>query len=42
MYSLIVRVRNATRAPIANPADSAQPAASPTTLPSYIRVRAIV
>ena len=35
-------VSNATRAPIANPPNSAQLGAYPTTLPSYIRVRAIV
>jgi len=33
---------NATRAPIANPPNSAQLGASPTTPPSYMRVRAIV
>ena len=33
---------NATRAPIANPPNSAQLGASPTTLLSYIRVLAIV
>jgi len=33
---------NATRAPIANPPNSAQLGASPTAPPSYIRVRAIV
>jgi len=33
---------NATRAPIANPPDSTQLGASPTTTLSYIRVRAIV
>jgi len=33
---------NATRAPIANLPNSAQLGASPTTPPSYIRVRAIV
>jgi len=33
---------NATRAPIANPPNSAQPGASPMTSSSYIRVCAIV
>jgi len=45
MYSLTFRVRvmlpcNAIRAPIANPSNSAQLGASPTTPPSYIRVPA--
>jgi len=33
---------NATRAPIANPPNSAQLEAASTTPPSYIRVRAVV
>jgi len=42
MYSLTFRVRNATRAPIANPPNSAQLGGIPYHSPSYIRVRAIV
>ena len=33
---------NETRAPIANPPNSAQPEVTPTIPPSYIRVRAVV
>jgi len=33
---------NETRAPIANPPNSAQPEGAPTIPPSYIRVRAVV
>ena len=40
--SLLCCHSNATRAPIANPPNSAQLGASPSTPPSYFRVRAIV
>jgi len=33
---------NETCAPTANPPDSAQPEGTPTILPTYIRVRAVV